>query len=174
MEFLMNPKKALSEIKQAASIEELNALTGEDVKAILTKVSKGELDALHVEALIATNSNFIPLAQKALKTQIEIAKAVKACQSEALQVMQTTVGALADALQTLADKAETDEARIHIATCIVEAAKIFALTAQNMNQDNNETWKAVATTLGLLLLSTLAGVAGAFAVGPSNSSNHKP
>lgn len=102
-------------------------------------------------------------ATEALKAIGAAAEGAKASQGEAFQTVKSSIDGIVDVLSRLADKADTDEARIKIAECVVEAAKLYVQIPniiKDMNANNNNTWKTIAR-IAVVTVSVIGAIAKA-------------
>jgi hypothetical protein len=164
----MSEATALAEIKKIAGIADLSKMTQGDAERLVTLIGQQRLNEAQVQLLLKVTPQFTAMAQAAIKMQLEIVNGVSASQSEAFQTLKSIVEGTNKSLELLSKRANTDEARMHIANCIVEMARIFASAPQKMNADNNKTWKVVATTIALIVLPALSALGGAYAASRSN------
>ncbi len=134
-----------------------SVVTDDQFNVVLSKVRQGNLNLEQVKLFTQVAPHFIQFQKDTIEGLKSIAIRAQASQQSAFEALQT-IGDLtktSQALTVLAQNAQSDEARVEIARCTLEIARLqtqVAVVAQSMNKENNAFWKWLGgAALGLAL-----------------------
>lgn len=169
----MNNKDLLDQIKEISGLTNLDNLSVEEVKKILSLIGEQRLKESHIIALIECYPHFSSIAIESLRMISTCAQGAKDSQKEALQAISSLALGIINCLEILSKNANSDETREKLAMYIIEAGKItveFGHIAADINKENNDFWIKIAK-IGASV-AVLAGVlVGGVAIAKGNSTD---
>ncbi len=166
-------EKLLTEIKKVTGINNFENLSSEDGGKILKLIGNNKLSTEHLKVLIEFVPSYVHASAQALQAISNIATHAGASQKEIAESVHTSTKGIINILNTLADSAETDEARLKIAEVSMEAGKLyleFANISKDINKDNNSTWVKITGVVAGIVLIVGGAVAVIMSGGESNDS----
>jgi len=149
----------LKSAKQKSGISDFESVSVEDMAEINKLAGKGELSLDELQELVGAIPDFVELQKQTVEGLRETAEGAKESQKAAISAVQESLNGVNETLSILAESAENDEARLEIAKItkdVGEQGVKIAEIIEEMNRDNNNTWKAIAGGAGALALAIIA------------------
>lgn len=146
----MDKLKELERLGGEFGVSDFSEVTDAQFREMQKRFARGGISKEEMSLLLEAMPNSVQLMQSyadGLKATINSAKEV---QKEALQGISRGLDGTRDVLKILANKVETDAARLEIAKCSLELARYEAEISKiirKTNRDNMKFWSTVITSI---------------------------
>ena len=145
-------KDELDKLKDIIDIHDFEHVSINDIVKIDKMAAQGKLSLKQIELLAEAIPDFINYQKATIQALQETIAAVRDTQKQAIYAVSKSLDSVSRILEQLASGVQTDEARMQMAKYAIEVGNLgleVAKLLENMNKDNNATWKYIAGVLGV-------------------------
>jgi len=146
----------LKEIEKFSGIKDFKNLSKEDVIKLTKLQADGILEKTHIEALTKIAPEFIKMQIEVVKSFAKISGDMKESQIKSTEPVIESIQGLTRILETLASKAQSDSTIEKIAELSIKLAEKYTEILEinrKQNKDNNNNWKSLLATVGVVVIS---------------------